>query len=179
MILPSGHDAPYRELHAAFDGDHLFIPLADESATQNLGRILAGIVAAGEVIALRGDLGAGKSTLARALIRALAADSDLEVPSPTYTLVQSYDTEPPVWHFDLYRLGDPSELAELGFEEAAEDGVVLCEWPERAGIETIASLTILLEATDGNGRRALVSGVSPMIVRLCDALGVNPHAKKS
>ncbi|TIV75261.1 MAG: tRNA (adenosine(37)-N6)-threonylcarbamoyltransferase complex ATPase subunit type 1 TsaE, partial [Mesorhizobium sp.] len=78
--------------------------LADEAATARLGEDLAMALRAGDAIALKGDLGAGKSTLARALIRALADDLNLEVPSPTFTLVQSYETRVPVHHFDLYRL---------------------------------------------------------------------------
>ena len=78
--------------------------------------------AAGDVVALKGDLGAGKTTLARALIRALAGDPGLDVPSPTFTLVQTYEARLPVAHFDLYRLGSPAELDELGFGEALADG---------------------------------------------------------
>ncbi|TIS69796.1 MAG: tRNA (adenosine(37)-N6)-threonylcarbamoyltransferase complex ATPase subunit type 1 TsaE, partial [Mesorhizobium sp.] len=88
--------------------------LADEAATARLGEDLAMALRPGDAIALKGDLGAGKSTLARALIRALADDAGLEVPSPTFTLVQSYETRVPVHHFDLYRLSSPDELDELG-----------------------------------------------------------------
>jgi tRNA threonylcarbamoyl adenosine modification protein YjeE len=86
--------------------------LADEAATMRLGEDLAMALRPGDVLALSGDLGAGKSTLARALIRALADDESLDVPSPTFTLVQSYDTRVPVHHFDLYRIGEGSELDE-------------------------------------------------------------------
>ena len=108
------------------------IDLADEAATQQLGVRLAGLVQAGDVILLQGDLGAGKSTLARAFIRALT-HPDEEVPSPTFTLVQTYDTDHgPLWHFDLYRLEKPEDVLELGFEDACAD-ICLVEWPERLG----------------------------------------------
>ena len=94
------------------------VVVASEDETRRLAADLAAIVAPGDVLALHGDLGVGKSALARALIRALAEAPDLEVPSPTFTLVQTYATRIPVAHFDLYRLGDPDELREIGFEDA-------------------------------------------------------------
>ncbi len=84
--------------------------LADEAATAQFGADLALALRCGDLIALSGDLGTGKTTLARALIRAMADDPALEVPSPTYTLVQAYETRIPIHHFDLYRLSDPDEL---------------------------------------------------------------------
>lgn len=111
----------------------LQVNLADEAATRQLAEDLALILRAGDVIALQGDLGAGKSTLSRALLRALADDPMLEVPSPTFTLVQAYEFDRlTVSHFDLYRIEDEEELIELGFEEAASEGAALVEWPERA-----------------------------------------------
>jgi tRNA threonylcarbamoyladenosine biosynthesis protein TsaE len=112
------------------------IELADEAATAALARRLAPILKPGDVVALRGELGAGKTSFARALIRALsdADDAMREVPSPTFTLVQSYDTPAGrVHHFDLYRIQSPDELTEIGWDEALADGIVLVEWPERAG----------------------------------------------
>ncbi len=107
--------------------------LADEAATARLGEDLAMALRAGDAIALRGDLGAGKSTLARALIRALADDTGLEVPSPTFTLVQSYELPAcPVLHADLYRVEDESELEEIGLSPLPEATLLLVEWPERA-----------------------------------------------
>ena len=106
--------------------------LKDEAATIEFGEDLALALKGGECVALSGDLGAGKSTLARAFIRAIADDETLEVPSPTFTLVQSYDLRIPVAHFDLYRLADASELDELGFDEALAHGICLVEWPEKA-----------------------------------------------
>ena len=96
--------------------------LPDEGATTRLGEDLAMALRAGDVLALSGDLGAGKTTLARGLIRAMAGDEGLDVPSPTFTLVQSYDTRVPLNHFDLYRLGSPDELDELGLDEMLATG---------------------------------------------------------
>lgn len=107
--------------------------LATEADTTAFGAALARIARPGDVIALEGDLGAGKSVLARGFIRALAG-ADVEAPSPTFTLVQTYETETAtIWHFDLYRIEDPEEVWELGIEEAFEDGISLFEWPSRAG----------------------------------------------
>jgi tRNA threonylcarbamoyladenosine biosynthesis protein TsaE len=109
------------------------VELADEEATRALGARLAGEARRGDVFALGGGLGAGKTTLARGFIRALTTP-DEEVPSPTFTLVQVYETRKGmVWHFDLYRLEDPEEAWELGIEEAFADGISLVEWPERLG----------------------------------------------
>src|SRR3546814_10429878 len=109
---------------------------SDLAATESLGRALARLLRLGDVIALSGDLGAGKTALARALIRALPGPqgaADEEVPSPTFTLAQIYERRPgPVWHFDLYRLESAAEVEELGFSEALA-GIALVEWPERLG----------------------------------------------
>jgi tRNA threonylcarbamoyladenosine biosynthesis protein TsaE len=110
----------------------LTLPLADEAATTALGARLGAAALPGGVVALIGDLGAGKTTLARGLIRSLAGAAT-EAPSPTFTLVQTYETPHlAIWHFDLYRLTRPEEARELGIEEAV-DGLALIEWPERAG----------------------------------------------
>ena len=104
--------------------------LPDLGATARLGASIAAGLAAGDAVALWGNLGAGKTTLARAILTALGVMED--VPSPTFTLVQSYDTCPPVSHYDLYRLKSGRELEELGFDDALINGAVLVEWPERA-----------------------------------------------
>lgn len=111
----------------------LTVHLADDAATARFGEDLLLALQVGDCVALEGDLGAGKSTLSRALIRALADDPELEVPSPTFTVVQNYDLRIPVAHFDLYRLSDASELDELGLEEALAEGICLVEWPAKAG----------------------------------------------
>lgn len=105
--------------------------LPDEAATARLGAAVAGRLRAGEAVCLTGPLGAGKSTLARALVRALTTP-DEEVPSPTFTLVQFYEgPRLAVAHFDLYRLSDPDEAYEIGLDEALEGGAAVIEWPER------------------------------------------------
>jgi N-acetylmuramate 1-kinase len=108
--------------------------LADETATAQLMADLALLIGPGDLITLTGDLGAGKTAAARAMIRHLAGDATLEVPSPTFTLAQSYDLPPfPLVHADLYRINDASELEEIGLSPLPEATVVLMEWPERAG----------------------------------------------
>jgi hypothetical protein len=132
------------------------IHLEDESATMRLGNDLARAVIKGDCLALSGDLGAGKTTLSRALIRTLANDPSLDVPSPTFTLVQSYETNLPVSHFDLYRLNGPEELDELGLSEALEHGVALIEWPQKAGaLLPDDAIEVTLE-DDGAGRKATI-----------------------
>ena len=108
--------------------------LPDEQATAELGARLAARARPGDVLLLQGPLGAGKSTLARAFIRALMCDPGLTVPSPTFTLVQAYEMPDgaEIWHFDLWRLDGPEGLAELGWDET-EQKILLVEWPERLG----------------------------------------------
>ncbi len=140
--------------------------LADEAATARLGEDIAAALRPGDLVALSGDLGAGKTTLARALVRALAGDPDLEVPSPTFTLVQAYATPLPVAHVDLYRLSSPDEIAELGLDEALRTGAVLVEWPERAeGMLPAAPVRIDL-GEEGEGRRASIAGPAPAMARI-------------
>jgi tRNA threonylcarbamoyladenosine biosynthesis protein TsaE len=105
--------------------------LEDEAATAGLGAALARLLQPGEAVCLSGPLGAGKSTLARALVRALTTP-DEDVPSPTFTLVQFYEgPRLRVAHFDLYRLSNPDEAYEIGLDEALDDGAAVIEWPER------------------------------------------------
>jgi len=109
------------------------LPLADAEATARLGAAVAGALRRGDAVLLSGDLGAGKSTLARGLVRALTSP-DEDVPSPTFTLVQTYDGPAfPVAHFDLYRLASAEETDELGLDEAMEEGAAVVEWPQRLG----------------------------------------------
>ena len=136
------------------------LDLPDLSATHALAARLAGLLRAGDAVLLEGPLGAGKSELARAVLRAAAGDPALEVPSPTFTLVQSYDLPAgPAHHFDLYRLDGPDGLDELGWDEALE-GIVLVEWPDRLGALTPAeALRITLEpADDEDARIARLAG---------------------
>ena len=110
------------------------LSLPDEAATAALARELASLIRQGDVLLLAGPIGAGKTTFARALIRAATGDPAEEVPSPTFTLVQTYATpRGEIWHADLYRLEDPHEALELGLDEAMEDAICLIEWPERLG----------------------------------------------
>jgi hypothetical protein len=144
------------------------VPLPDEAATLRFGRLLAEELLPGDVVALAGSLGAGKTTLARAIMRALSGDETLEVPSPTFTLMQAYDTpRGPVVHADLYRVADPQELAELGFEEAAETGILLVEWPERAGGALKEDrLEIAIDLAPDGARTARLSGTGSVAARL-------------
>lgn len=147
------------------------LDLPDLAATEAFGRRLAATLRAGDAILLEGPLGAGKTALARALLRAACGDPALEVPSPSYTLVQSYDALPgfAIHHFDLWRLSDEAEVAELGWEEARDNGgVVLVEWPDRLGtLRPADALTVALAAPVSGGtgaataaerRRATVEG---------------------
>ena len=128
--------------------------LTDEAATARLGQAVARLLRSGEAVCLSGPLGAGKSTLARALVRALTTP-DEEVPSPTFTLVQFYEgPQLKIAHFDLYRLTDPDEAYEIGLDEALDEGAAVIEWPERlAGRLPTDRLDVEI-ALDGAGRRA-------------------------
>lgn len=153
------------------DAVSIHVALPDEAATARLGAAVAMRLEAGEAVLLSGPLGAGKSTLARALVRALTTP-DEEVPSPTFTLVQSYVAEPLLAHFDLYRLTSAEEAREIGLIEALDEGAALVEWPERLG-EDVARwlgpdrLTVAI-AHDGEGRSATVSGVGSWERKLRD-----------
>lgn len=149
----------------------LSLPLPDEAATAALARRLAPLLRRGDVIALSGELGAGKTAFARALVNALPGSAE-EVPSPTFTLVQSYrrgDLE--LWHFDLYRLERAEEAWELGLEEALAEGVTLIEWPERLDGDLPAGSLILRLAPEGEGRRATLEGGGDWPARLAGLAG--------
>lgn len=149
----------------------IILDLPDEAATLQLGEDLALALRQGDVVALHGDLGMGKSTLARALIRAIADDDELEVPSPTFTLVQRYPLRLPVQHFDLYRLSDPEELEELGLGEALADGIALVEWPDRAPEHFTGVIHVKLFEV-GEGRRVEISAPEGAIKRIAHTLAV-------
>jgi len=130
--------------------------LPDDAATAALGAELAARLAPGDLVVLEGDLGAGKTALARAIIRSLAGDAGLDVPSPTFALVQPYDTpRGPVLHADLYRLGDAREAEELGLLDNP-DAIVLVEWAGRSP-EIVAAATLVVTLAippGGEGRSA-------------------------
>ncbi len=140
------------------------LPLPDLAATRALARRLAPRLAAGDVVALEGPLGAGKTAFARFVIEALAEAAGnpppAEVPSPTFTLVQIYDTgRVPVWHLDLYRVERAEDAVELGIEEAFATAVTLIEWPARLGSLLPADrLEVALARADGETRRARITG---------------------
>ena len=129
--------------------------LADEQATLAAGSAMAPVLRAGDVVALFGDLGAGKTTFARGLLAALGLAE--EAPSPTFAIVQTYappEVRLPLAHVDLYRLDDPDEVDELGLDDALADGALLIEWPERLGARLWPSaLRLHLTPDAGGGRR--------------------------
>ena len=133
--------------------------LESEQATADLGQAIAARVRAGDVIALSGPLGIGKTALARAILNALGHEG--EVPSPTFAIVQPYELlDPPVWHVDLYRIEDPGEIEELGLD-AAEEGLLLVEWPERAGAGAFGDALRLALDFEAGGARRLTADVPP------------------
>lgn len=136
----------------------LTLDLPDAEATEALGQRLATLCRPGDVILLEGPIGAGKSCLARAFIRARLGREE-EVPSPTFTLVQVYEADGvEIWHADLYRLTHPDEVWELGLDDAFLSAICLVEWPDRLGAhQPPGALRIRLEAA-GEGRRAILSG---------------------
>lgn len=146
----------------------LLLSLPDEAATARLATVLAAAARAGDVIALRGDLGAGKTAFARAFVRARLDDPAEEVPSPTFTLVQTYDDpacDAGLWHFDLYRLEKPEDALELDLEDAFADGLSLIEWPERLGAylpRARLDLTLTI-GPDGVTRSATLTGLPHLV----------------
>jgi len=133
--------------------------LDNEAATEALGAALARAIRPGDVIALSGPLGVGKTALARAIVRALGHAG--EVPSPSFAIVQPYEElNPPLWHVDLYRIEDSSELGELGLDSAG-DAVLLVEWPERAGEGGWPGALRLTMDFGQNGDRILTAEVPP------------------
>ena len=134
--------------------------LGSPEATEALGRALADRLRTGDVVALFGDLGAGKTTFTRGLLSGLGFEG--EVASPTFPIVQVYDdVRVPLWHVDLYRIEDPAELEELALDEAREDYVRVIEWPERLGVGLWADALQLHLVVAEAGARALTAHVPP------------------
>jgi tRNA threonylcarbamoyladenosine biosynthesis protein TsaE len=152
------------------------IELPDLAATEALAAAIAPRLRPGDTLALEGPLGAGKTAFARALIaaRLAALGRAEEIPSPSYTLVQTYDLGPvELWHADLYRLGDASELAELGLDEAFATAITLVEWPDRLGpLRPARRLTLRLafRAGSDSARTAVLAPEGPGWDWLADAL---------
>lgn len=136
----------------------MILDLPDLAAMERYGQRIANKVRPGDVVALSGELGAGKTTLARAVLAALGHHG--EVPSPTFTIIESYEAlEPPIIHADFYRLDHPREAEEIGLEDYREGAALLAEWPERAGgfSHEPGCLAVTLERV-GEGRCAIVEG---------------------
>lgn len=143
--------------HSGFVGE---IALEGLAGTAALGARIAAGLGVGDAVALRGDLGAGKTTLARAILRGLGVEED--VPSPSFTLVQHYETPRlAVRHYDFYRIETPDELNELGLDEALDEGAALIEWPERApGHIPADALHVDLTVSSDHTRHAKLYGPS-------------------
>ena len=135
------------------------VQLFDAAATDQLGASLAAQLTAPGAVLLEGDLGAGKTSLARAMIRTLTGEPNVEVPSPTFTLLQTYESDRgPIYHYDLYRLKAPDEVFELDWEAALAEAIVLVEWPERlSGLRPRNAKTVRLENSE-TGRQVILEG---------------------
>lgn len=146
--------------------------LSDLAATSALGHRLAALVKAGDILCLEGDLGAGKTTLARQIIADLCGIDD--APSPTYTIIQVYETEAgiPLWHVDLYRIEAHGELEELGLDDAFDEAITLIEWPQRLGDSLPADRLEISIAMSGAGvdtvREARITGFGSWESRIDD-----------
>jgi N-acetylmuramate 1-kinase len=163
----------------AEDAD-LLIHLPDEAATERLAEDLAAILQPGDLIGLSGGLGSGKTTFARALIRAFADNAALEVPSPTFTLVQTYaDGRFPLAHFDLYRLSAEDELDEIGLDDAIADGAVLVEWPERASARLPAGGLELSFEIAGDARKLRIEGAEPIRARFIRSRAIRAFLERA
>jgi hypothetical protein len=159
------------------------LQLVGEAETARLAGLVADFLGAGDLVTLTGDLGAGKTTFARALIRTVTGDPELEAPSPTFTLMQIYESARfPIVHADLYRIAAPEELTELGWEEATERALVLVEWAERAGDALPGDrLDVALAASsDGEDKReAVLTGYGSFAPRLARARGADAVLRKA
>ena len=148
------------------------IALPDEGATARLAADIAPLLGPGDALLLTGPIGAGKTAFARALIRAATGNPTEEVPSPTFTLVQTYETaKGEIWHTDLYRIGSEDEVIELGLDEALQQEICLIEWPEKLGTFTPDNALTLAFTTGDDGHSVTVTGNADWRVRLGDKLG--------
>ncbi len=155
----------------------------DEAGLTRLAQRIAFVARRGDLILLQGDLGAGKTTFARAMLRAFGHPDDAEVPSPTFTLVQTYEApRMDVAHYDLYRLGDAAELDELGLEDALEAGIALVEWPERGGSRmsamAAAGNALMLSLSESRGASDREAGDEARDVEISAAGTWGPRAKR-
>lgn len=158
----------------------LVVHLADSEDTERLGEDIALALRQGDLVTLSGDLGTGKSTLARGLIRTIADDDDHEVPSPTFTIVQSYpELRLPISHVDLYRIAFADEIHELGLDELREIGAVLVEWPENAG-DALDEADIAIALRDsGTGREAVIGGSEAAMARLERSFAIRDFLRRN
>jgi len=145
---------------------HPPVTLPDPEATVALARRFAPLLGAGDVLLLEGQIGAGKTAFARALIQALGVAED--VPSPTFTLVQTYEAGVEIWHADLYRLSHPDEAVELGLTEAFETALCLVEWPGKLGADRPEQALTLQFSVVGEGREVTFLGPPAWEARLAD-----------
>lgn len=145
----------------------LLLTLSDEDATARLGGWFANHLHRGDCILLSGPIGAGKSHLARALIRARLGRME-DVPSPTFTLIQTYEADVEIWHSDLYRLTHPDEVFELGIEDAFKNAICLIEWPDRLGKLTPPDAIRIDLSVQNEGRlaRVICAGRSSLMAQL-------------
>lgn len=148
----------------------LDISVSDEAGTTRLAQAVGACLQVGDVVLLRGTLGAGKTAFSRALIRSVVGDPDLIVPSPTFTFSQIYTTpDLTLTHFDLYRMSEPEEVFDLGWDDALAEGVTLVEWPERLGAlqpSEALSLALVLDPDQETARRYQFFGSSDWNARL-------------
>jgi len=160
--------------------DKIVLRTNSESETSQLGTDIAMVLKPGDMIFLSGDLGSGKSVLARSIIRHLADDPELEVPSPTYTLCQVYETSPPVAHFDLYRISGMEELDELGWQDMLETGCLLIEWPEQCFDASPAGTVKIVLSQQGEKDRSIdVTGEGDLYQRIKRSLLIRAFLENS
>ncbi len=151
--------------------EQLVVQTSSEAETQELGFRLGRLLEQPALILLQGDLGAGKSVLARGIARGLGVDPQVPITSPTFTLMNHYPARLDLYHFDLYRLADPDELIEIGFDDYAHGaGVALVEWPERLETDQIDGVWVVLERLGNDLRRVNFAACGEAAAKLLKAL---------